>query len=233
MRPLFQLGARLSLCAELARPQKKLCDVGTDHAYLPIWLLKSGQIPSALAVDVNEGPLLTAEQNARRYHVEENITLRLSDGLHNVKADEADDIVIAGMGGELIARMVAETPWLCDESKRLILQPMSGATELRLCLREHNFAILEEHAVEDSGRVYTVMAAEWREHLPAMTERESLLYPYLGALTPDTPQAAEYARRLLRHLNGLLQGALRGRGEDDPEHLTAVIAAITEIFPEN
>lgn len=230
MRPLFQLGPRLSLCAKLVRPQKKLCDVGTDHAYLPIWLLKSGQISSALAVDVNEGPLLTAEQNAVRYHVEDNISLRLSDGLRSVQADEADDIVIAGMGGELIARMVAETPWLCDESKRLVLQPMSGAPELRLCLKEHGFVIFEEQAVEDAGRVYTVMAAEWREHLPAMTERESLLYPYLGALMPGTPQAQEYVTRLLRHLNGLLQGALRGRGEDDPETLRAVIAAISEEF---
>lgn len=230
MRPLFQLGPRLSLCAELVRPQKKLCDIGTDHAYLPIWLLKSGQVPTALACDINEGPLLSAQQNAVRYHVEDRLSLRRSDGLRSVQPGEADDIVIAGMGGELIARMVQETPWLCDESKRLILQPMSGAIELRTCLRDLRFSLLEERAVEDAGRVYTVMAAQYAPASPALSERDALLFPYLGALKPGTPQAQEYATRLLRHLNGLLQGALRGRGEDDPETLRAVIAAISEEF---
>lgn len=227
MRPLFQLGPRLSLCAERVRPGKKLCDIGTDHAYLPIWLLKAEQIPTALACDVNEGPLHTAEQNAVRYHVEDRLSLRLSDGLRSVLPEEAEDIVIAGMGGELILRMVCETPWLQNDQKQLILQPMSGAIELRRGLSELGFTIEQETAIKDSGRVYTVMVVRFGANSAA---REDVLYPFVGALPPHTPHAEEYAAHLVRHLNGLLAGAQRGRGEEDPEILAAAIAKIQEDF---
>ena len=90
MRPLFTLGARLALCADLVRPGRALCDVGTDHAYLPIWLLKMGKIPRALACDVNPGPLEAARRDGEKYQVGEGLTLRLSDGLRQVTPEEAE-----------------------------------------------------------------------------------------------------------------------------------------------
>ena len=98
--PLFRLGNRLALCASMVREGTKLADIGTDHAYLPIWLARKGRISSAIAADVKPLPLRSAEQNIRRYHVEEQITTRLSDGLRALSPDEAGDIVLAGMGGE-------------------------------------------------------------------------------------------------------------------------------------
>ena len=123
--PLFRLGNRLALCASMVREGTKLADIGTDHAYLPIWLARKGRISSAIAADVKPLPLRSAEQNIRRYHVEEQITTRLSDGLRALSPDEADDIVLAGMGGELIIRLIGEAPWLKAGDKRLILQPMT------------------------------------------------------------------------------------------------------------
>lgn len=230
MRPLFQLGPRLALCAELIRADKKLCDVGTDHAYLPIWLLKSGKIEQALASDLRPGPLEVAAQNARRYGVEDRLTLRCSDGLHKIKSEEADEIAIAGMGGELILRIVAETDWLKDSEKRLILQPMSSARELRVGLYELGFEILEEHAVEDAGRVYTAFTAQYAGKLPSLSGQEAILYPHLGKLRSGTKEAKRYVEKLLRDLRGRLEGAVRGRGEDSVSELEAAIREIENLF---
>ena len=84
MRPLFSLGPRLALCAALVREGSPLCDVGTDHAYLPIWLLKTGKVPRALACDINPGPLEAARRDGAKYEVGEELSFRLSDGLRAV-----------------------------------------------------------------------------------------------------------------------------------------------------
>lgn len=225
-RPLFQLGPRLALCAGLIRGGRPLCDVGTDHAYLPIWLLKSGAVPRAIASDVNPGPLETAAANARRYGVADRLILRQSDGLRAIEAGEAEDIVIAGMGGELILRIVEEAPWLRGGEKQLVLQPMSSARDLRLGLRELGFEVLEEHAVEDGGRVYTAFSCRYGGQPP----ETDLLYPELGKLEPGAAPAKKYAARILRDLAGRLEGALRGRGEEKPEDLKAVIEGIRKKF---
>lgn len=222
IRPLFQLGPRLALCAELIREGRLLCDVGTDHAYLPIWLIKSGRIPRATASDVNPGPLRAAAGNAKRYHVEDRLALRLSDGLREIAPEEAEDIVIAGMGGELILRIIAETPWLRDPERRLVLQPMSSVQELRVGLKELGFEVIEEQAVEDSGKVYTAFSAGYIGKTP---ETDGV-YPYLGKLAPGTAAAEKYAEKVLRSLQGRLEGALRGRGTDPPEELRAVMREI-------
>lgn len=220
-RPLFQLGPRLALCAELLAGGRPFCDVGTDHAYLPIWLLKTGKISRAVASDINSGPLETAAGNARRYGVQDRIALRLSDGLREIAPEEAEEIVIAGMGGELILRMVGETPWLRDGDRRLVLQPMSSAEELRRGLRKLGFDILEEQAVLDGGRPYTAFSAAFRES--GKNAEEDLLFPYLGKLSPGTRAAEEYAGKIHRDLLGRLEGALRGRGGEDPETLRQVL----------
>lgn len=209
MRQLFALGPRLALCAALVREGSPLCDVGTDHAYLPIWLLKTGKIPRALACDINPGPLEAARRDAAKYGAGEGLALRLSDGLRAVSPQECGDVVIAGMGGELMLRIVAETPWLRDPSKRLVLQPMSSVPELRQGLRELGFAVLREEAVEDAGKVYSAFSAHY---LGAPVEAGPL-YPYMGALAPGAPHADAYARKVLRGLAAQRQGALH-RGEE-------------------
>lgn len=98
----------------------------SDHAYLHIWLVKKGVIQKAIAADINMGPLQKAAFNIRRYNVGKQVDARLSDGLELIFPNEADDIVIAGMGGELIADIIEKAPWLKDVQKHLILQPMTS-----------------------------------------------------------------------------------------------------------
>lgn len=226
MRPLFKLGARLALCADLVRPGSALCDVGTDHAYLPIWLLKMGRAPRALACDVNSGPLEAARRDGEKYQVGEGLTLRLSDGLRQVAPEEAEDIVIAGMGGELILRIVEETPWLREGDKRLILQPMSSVPELRQGLQRLNYAVLEEYAVQDGEKVYSAFAAEYAGE-PVETDP---LYPWMGKLIPGEPPVDAYARKVLRELTAQRKGALHRGDAPDAARLETVMQEIGERY---
>ena len=125
----FSLGPRLGLCASFVRPGCRLADIGADHAHLSVWLACRSAVRSAIAADVREGPLSAARRTIARCGVESLVSARLSDGLRAIRPEEADDIVIAGMGGELIARIVGEAPWLCTPERHLILQPMTSAED--------------------------------------------------------------------------------------------------------
>lgn len=220
-RPLFQLNPRLSVAAGAVPSGAVVADVGTDHAYLPIWLVKKGICPNAIAMDIRQGPLDRARENIRRYQVENKISLRLSDGLERLCPGEAAVIVIAGMGGELIGRILARAPWLKEKPARLVLQPMSAAAELRVWLSEEGFAIEKETAVLDAGRIYTVMEAVFngeRRRLPAR-------YPYIGGLE-YTQLAAAYARRELRHLQNQAHGA---QALKQPERLAWLQTAVADL----
>jgi tRNA (adenine22-N1)-methyltransferase len=149
------LTPRLQLLADWVRPGAALADVGTDHGYLPVWLALEGRVSSAIASDLRPGPLSRARETARAYHAP--VDCRLCDGLAAVGAEEADTIVIAGMGGENIAAILAAAPWTADGRHTLLLQPQSRAEVLRGFLADHGFAIAREALVRDRGRLYPVM----------------------------------------------------------------------------
>lgn len=224
-RPLFQLDARLQLCANYVRQGTRMVDIGTDHAYLPVWLEKHGLIRSAVAADVRSGPLANAEENLRRYETE-HISVRLSNGLEAILPEEAEDIVIAGMGGELIAQILSHAPWVKQEERRLILQPMTCAPELREYLRTNGFVVLREEAVESRGHVYSVMLLQWQQGRAVTGE----LYPYIGILQPNTPAACQYFKKQITSLR------VRGQGlkEKEPEksaRLLQIADQLEQIIP--
>ena len=192
-KTLFSLGGRLALCASMVRPGCRLADVGTDHAYLPVWLAKNGQIRSAVAADVREGPLQSARQNIGRYEVAALVSARLSDGLDALASGEADDIVMAGMGGELIARLIGRAPWLRSPEKRLILQPMTSAEELRAFLLQEGFGVLREETAREDNRLYTVMLVCYD---PALAARNGQTPAFVqrGLVTGETADGRAYLR---------------------------------------
>lgn len=219
----FQLTPRLAEAASYVRAGKCVVDIGTDHAYLPIWLIQSGRCPRAIATDLKEGPLARASNNAYRYRVQTKLSLRLCDGLQGVQPEEADDIVIAGMGGELIAQILDRAPWVKHSSKNLILQAMSSAEDLRKYLRENGFAIKKETAVRDSGHVYTVINAGYT----GVPEPERAGMDYVGKLDLEhSPEAREYVQRQLRHLNNRLLGQQYRRNAEETAHIQQNIDAL-------
>ena len=147
-----RLDERLLACGEFARLDKIICDVGTDHALLPCWLIQQGAV-SVIASDINDGPLLSAKETIAQYGCG-GITLVKSDGLKNIPF--AEDVIIAGMGGELIGRILSECTFLSDDF-RCILQPMTKAEELRRSMYGNGFEIITERTAHAHGKCYTVI----------------------------------------------------------------------------
>ena len=152
----LELSPRLAAIAALVPEGARLADVGTDHAYLPVRLLLDGGIASAVATDVNEGPLQRGRETAERYGVG-TILFRRCDGLADVRADEVDTVVIAGMGGDLIARILAAAPW--TKQAHLILQPMTAQEDLRRWLLENGYRIAKETLAQEGKKLYVILSA--------------------------------------------------------------------------
>lgn len=224
---MFQLDPRLQLCADLVRPGARLADIGTDHAYLPVWLVSKGICPSAVAVDVREGPLERARENVTRYGMERKIRLSLSSGLTALGPEDVDDIVIAGMGGELMAEIIQQAPWVQDGKKHLILQPMTTAKELRLWLRENGFSLFREECVRSEGKVYSVMLAVFDPEKAQNHIGE--LYPYVGLLTGKTEEEREYIQKVMQRLQKKLQGCLHRQEKAGAEELRHLLLELEKL----
>ena len=179
----LELTPRLRQIAAWVPQNAHLADVGTDHAYLPVWLTLQGRVASAIASDLRRGPLDRARQTGRRYGVEERITYRLGNGLAAVQPEECDTIVIAGMGGENIAQILARAPWTADGGHTLLLQPQSRAEVLRAFLMENGYCIRRESLVQDRGFLYPVIEAGAGEMTLTLGQQwagADLLYDPLG-----------------------------------------------------
>lgn len=145
--------------ASFVTPGNRLCDVGTDHGYIPIALVQEGTVPSALAMDVNEGPLERAKEHIREFRLESCIHTRLSDGVQALHPGEADSVLIAGMGGALTIKILSEGRQVLESVKELILQPQSELDKVRRYLAESGYTIEREEMVQEDGKYYTVMKA--------------------------------------------------------------------------
>lgn len=153
----MQLSLRLSAIADLVTEGNRLVDVGCDHGYLPVYLIQQKKIPSAIAMDVRKGPLSRAQEHIRQYGLEEYIQTRLSDGLEGLKAGEGDTLVIAGMGGPLMERILTDGRSVRNSFSELILQPQSDIPHFRRFIQSEGWKITEEKMVEEDGKFYPMM----------------------------------------------------------------------------
>lgn len=153
----MKLSDRLSVVADLVSKNNVLCDVGCDHGYIPIYLIKNGIIPSAIAMDINAGPLERAKAHILEEHLEDKIELRLSNGLEKLAMNEADTVLIAGMGGELIINILEAGKDVLDSVDEVILSPHSEWYSVREYLIHSGFLIVREEMIKDAGKYYVVM----------------------------------------------------------------------------
>ena len=221
---MISIDARLIKCAKFLRG-KKLCDIGTDHAYLPVYALQRGLSSSAVAADINEGPLDCARKTIIKYNLDEKIKARLSDGLKEINPEEADDIVIAGMGGELISRILSDAPWTKNSEKLLILQPMTFEHTLRNFLFKENYEIIYEEAVVAANKVYTVICAKYTEN--KLTKEP--LYEHIGKLKGETDEDKLYIKKIITRLSNKAKGL---KGEEFTEN-EKIIEKLKEKIGEN
>ncbi len=205
------LDERLSACANFVRENSVLADVGTDHAYLPAFLISNGKIKSALACDVNEKPLESAKQTVIDAGVVDKVTLRLCDGLCGVKKDEFTDLVVAGMGGELIIKILSDCPYIKSEKFNLVLQPMSKVYDFRKWLCENGFLIIDEKAAVANNKVYTVINAKF---VGGNTQKDEVFY-HFGKLLDKTDEKAKlYIEKQKKSLVKRAKGILSSNAQD-------------------
>ena len=155
----MQLSKRLQAVARLVTPGSRLADVGTDHGYVPIWLFEQGQILSAIAMDLRKGPLERAREHIQMHGLDAHIETRLSDGLDKLLPGEADSIVIAGMGGMLVVKILSQGQKVLSSVKELILQPQSDLDAVREYLHRTGFVIVKEDMIFEDGKYYPMMKA--------------------------------------------------------------------------
>ncbi len=206
------LDARLSCAAAFVRAGAVLADVGTDHAYLPIALLSRGAISYAYAADVAEGPLATAKAHLddcakEQPKLAERVRLVLTDGLAGLEnvTPSVTDISICGMGGELIARILSDAPFVKDPEIRLILQPMTMQPVLRRWLGENGFLVERERLCTANGKLYSVICCHYTG------EKFVPTYPLLGDALLSDPENADLLPRYLKTNIERLSRVVAGR----------------------
>ncbi len=198
------LNKRLMLCAGLVDGRGIVCDVGTDHALLPIYLVENGVCDRAYACDIAEGPLKSAQKSVKASPCADKILIIQSDGLNKVPPEGISDVVIAGMGGELIVDILSRAEWLKD-GVNLVLQPNTREPELYLWLCENGYEILCQRACEDGGFLYTAIKARYTGSLRTPSETERIV----GALDPGD----EFAKKYILKQASRLETAARAMGE--------------------
>jgi len=156
----MKLSERLLKIAELVHDCSTLADIGTDHGYIPVYCVREGLCKKAIACDINEGPLKSAEENISRYGLGEKIDTRISDGLKELDTNEADTIIIAGMGGFLIRDILIAGADKISADTRLILQPMVAAAELREFLCANGYEIITEKLAREDDKFYNIILAK-------------------------------------------------------------------------
>ena len=186
----MELSKRLEAVASLVSRGNRLADVGTDHGYIPIALVEREWIPSAIAMDINRGPLECASLHIKEHGLEDRITTRLSNGVKMLGAREADTVVIAGMGGPLLQTILSDGEEVLQTVKELVLQPQSEIGGVRHFLEDNGYEILEEKMIEEDGKFYPMMRvchgrmhytseAEYRYGHFLLQEENEVLYRFL------------------------------------------------------
>lgn len=159
MKKNIVLSDRLQAIADMVTAGNRVCDVGCDHGFVPIYLIRQGISPKVIAMDVNEGPLKCAREHIEEYGAGAYIETRLSDGLRSFREGEADSLICAGMGGRLMMRILQEDAAKTASFKEMILQPQSELQQFRCFLRKQGYLIVDENMIEEDGKFYPMMKA--------------------------------------------------------------------------
>lgn len=152
-----KLSKRLQAVADFVTPGSRTADIGTDHGFLPIYLIQSGRCPQVIAMDIRKGPLLRAQEHIAAAGLTAAIQTRLSDGMQKLAQGEADSAVIAGMGGQTVIRILKEASHLLESFKELVVEPQSDLAKVRAYVREHKMYIDQEDLVYEAGKFYPVL----------------------------------------------------------------------------
>jgi len=191
------LTPRLKIIADSIQGFETVADIGSDHAYLPIYLVKNGRVKSAIATDINSGPVEISKKALKSHKVEESVRVRQGNGLEVIAPKEAEVIVIAGMGGILIRDILDKDAKVAESAKLLILQPMRDSDKVRRWLITHGFDITDEELVKEQDKIYEVI---WAKPAAAVKTAEGLMLMGDKIIEKKHPLAAEYINKKMSEL---------------------------------
>ncbi|MBE6836646.1 MAG: SAM-dependent methyltransferase [Ruminococcus sp.] len=201
----MKLDARLSACADFIDENSVVADIGTDHGYLPVYLVQNGICKRAIASDIGVSPLESAKKNIEKYQLSDKIEAVLSDGLKNVPADGVSHIVIAGMGGETICSILDSCQWV--KNCVLVLQPMTRSELVRGWLFDNGFEISAEKAIIDEKFIYTVLKAVFTGKKNEYGQFETVV----GGLDLSLPAERKYIEKKISQFEASASGKMKSR----------------------
>ena len=218
---------RLRAAAGFVRQGAVFADIGTDHAYLPLFLLAQGKIERAVCTDVNPGPLATARAHAAMTPYIEKMRFLLADGAACLADEEVTDVAICGMGGELIADILSRAPFLEREGIRLILQPMTRHAVLRRYLASRGFSVEDEAFPRADGKRYAVLAVGFSGAPYALSPVECE-FGFLTEKKRADPAFREYVLMRQKTLGKIAEG--KRRGGEVPTEEDALLSEIQKLL---
>ncbi|SMG12885.1 tRNA (adenine(22)-N(1))-methyltransferase [Paenibacillus aquistagni] len=201
----MKLSRRLQCIADLVPKGSRMADIGSDHALLPAYLVKVGIVPFAVAGEVNQGPYEAALRQVKGSLIEDQVQVRLGDGLAVLTPNEVDCITIAGMGGSLIASILDKDSAKLEGVSTLVLQPNVGEEFVRSWLSKHGWLLVEEHILEEDGKIYEILLAVKQDE-DTFSVEDKLLYTEqkLGNVTLDRQWLMQLGPHLIREPNDIL-----------------------------
>ncbi len=226
----MELSPRLAAIVKLIPPGFPVADIGTDHAMLPLYLVKTGRSPRAIATDLNEKPYQTACRQVAAADAGGRVEVRRGDGLEAIRPGEVEVIVLAGMGGNTIVGILERSRGELAGVKRLVLQPMSDAAALRVWLVQNGWRLVDEELIKDEEKFYVIIAAEPGEDCyedPFLLEVGPIL------VNKCSPVLAEYLEKIKGDYQRVLSGLARSRTEQSMEkavEITSRLARIREVI---
>lgn len=227
----MELSKRLQAVADLVTPGLRIADIGTDHAYVPVYLLSEGKNPSGIAMDINVGPLERARKHIGELLTDGELKTRLSDGMKELKTGEVQCAVIAGMGGGLVMKILSESREIADSLQECVLQPQSELEKVRTFLLKEGFFIIQEDMVKEDGKYYPMMKVLPNQKEKCQQESWTTEELRFGKrlLEQKHPVLLEYLRReqkiyeeILRRLEGEDSERIRERKKKIAEELEVI-----------
>ena len=203
---------RIELLCSLSAPYGTIADIGCDHAYVSIHLARMGR--SVIASDISEGPLSKARKNICAFGLNEKIDLRLCGGLSGLKSGEAEEIIIAGMGGNIISDILSEGKAIAAESKVLFLQPMTASEVLRRFLYESGFVLKNEYLIREGRRIYTVIETAFENIKTNYSDFDCYISPAI-AKNIDVPIYKDYVQKKYNEFKKIIKGLEKSETKKD------------------
>ncbi|CCI85598.1 S-adenosyl-L-methionine-dependent methyltransferase [Lactobacillus pasteurii DSM 23907 = CRBIP 24.76] len=223
------MNLRLNTLAEMVDQNSRVADIGTDHAYLPIQLVKEGKVDYAIASDIAQGPLNNAIQDIAQAGFADKIEARLGAGLETIKhEDQIDTVVIAGMGGKLMIQILDDAWNKGFHFENLVLAPNITEPKVREWLMNHNYHLLDEKLIFEAGHSYELLKAKLEKEPVELTKRQLLFGPII--LKDKSPEFYQKWASQLNYFNGLLANLNKAKNKDQAriESIEQQIAAIKE-----